>query len=386
MKEVDENGYRIYKDSKITKEGVFPYFNSSVGIEGKADDEVVYVYRPAEEISKIELIEDFNNRPIPLTDEHEMIGEGMTAPEDKGVEGTLDKVWFDSSDNSLRGNITVYSRRMQSEIDSGKKELSLGYFCQYDIEAGYFNGKRYDAIQRFIRPNHIALVEKGRSGSDVRVLDRAICYDSIETELIMETKDIEHIKGLYKDLKAETFDELKSSLMACDFDEFREIFKEEDEEEEKKTEDEEEEKASEDEDEEEKKTEDEELEEEKKGEDKCGATDSADVIASLKAEIAALRSATDSLPKSLRADMKEANDLAIKLSDYVGTFDASDMTSSEVAEYGCKKLGLKVEKGMEKAALAGYLKGASKEDTFSMDSAFKEKAFNVIEAYKRGEK
>lgn len=376
---VDDNGFWIFEETKITKEGVFPYFNKNIGVPEKSDDEIVWVYRPKEELDNQILLDDFHSRPIPLTDEHEMIGEDMTPPEDKGVDGNLTEVYFSPNDNSLKGKITVYSQKMQREISSGKRELSLGYFCNYEIVPGMFNGKHYDAIQRNLRPNHIALVDKGRSGSDVRVQDKAICYDSIEMELTMETKDIEHIKGLYKDLKAETFDEFKSSLMACDYEEFKEVFKEEEteDEEEKKTEDEFEEK-------EEKK---EEEKKEEKTEDKCGTTDSADVILSLKKEIADLKATTDSLPKTLRADMSAARELADKLSNYIGTFDSSEMTCAEVASYGCKKLGLKVADTEAKAALEGYFAAAKKNDSFAMDSAFTRKSVDAVKAYKmRGNK
>lgn len=56
----------------------------------------------------------------------------------------------------------------------------MGYFCDYELTPGTFNGIHYDAVQRNIRGNHIALVEEGRMGSDVRVMDRKITMDSIK--------------------------------------------------------------------------------------------------------------------------------------------------------------------------------------------------------------
>ena len=53
-------------------------------------------------------------------------------------------------------------------------ELSGGYTCDLDFTPGEYNGIRYDAVQRNIRGNHVALVPKGRAGPSVRLrLDSA---------------------------------------------------------------------------------------------------------------------------------------------------------------------------------------------------------------------
>lgn len=48
-------------------------------------------------------------------------------------------------------------------------ELSCGYSCKLDDTAGEYNGERYDAVQRSIRYNHVALGPKGwgRAGNEV---------------------------------------------------------------------------------------------------------------------------------------------------------------------------------------------------------------------------
>lgn len=50
-----------------------------------------------------------------------------------------------------------------------RRELSCGYSCKLDETPGEFNGERYDAIQREIRYNHVALGPKGwgRAGAEV---------------------------------------------------------------------------------------------------------------------------------------------------------------------------------------------------------------------------
>ena len=55
------------------------------------------------------------------------------------------------------------------EIEGGKTLLSCGYACRLDFQPGTWRGQRYDAIQRDIRGNHVALVARARAGDDARL-------------------------------------------------------------------------------------------------------------------------------------------------------------------------------------------------------------------------
>jgi hypothetical protein len=90
--------------------------------------------------------------------------------ESKGVEGVIGEDVFFEGD-TLFGNIKIFSDSLADRIDSGVRELSLGYSCEYEISSGVFNGINYDAIQKNIRGNHLATVPEGRMGPDVAVLD-----------------------------------------------------------------------------------------------------------------------------------------------------------------------------------------------------------------------
>lgn len=174
-KEIDLNGFWKIEDNPITKEGVFPYLGKQISPE--LEPEKIYmVYRPAVELTSEETIESFNG--VPFIDEHEMIGEGFTKYDDRPAGGVLFNVKADGG--ILKGDFKIFSEELQEEIENGKKELSLGYLCDYELEKGVWNGQRYDAIQKNIRGNHVALVQHGRMGSDVRVYDRAITMDALD--------------------------------------------------------------------------------------------------------------------------------------------------------------------------------------------------------------
>jgi hypothetical protein len=55
---------------------------------------------------------------------------------------------------------------------SGKRQLSAGYVCELDWTPGLTaDGEAYDAQQRSIKINHLALVDRARAGSQARIGD-----------------------------------------------------------------------------------------------------------------------------------------------------------------------------------------------------------------------
>lgn len=174
VKEVDSNGFWRIKNNPLSKEGVFPYLGKQID-KSLEPNKIYWVYRPMSEISNPETIESFN--AAPLIDEHEMIGDGWTKYDDRPAGGVVYNTH--AKDGKLYGDIRIYSEKLKDEIESGKKELSMGYECNYEAEHGVFDGKEYDFVQKNLRGNHIALVNRGRMGSDVRVYDH-FTFDTLE--------------------------------------------------------------------------------------------------------------------------------------------------------------------------------------------------------------
>ena len=57
-------------------------------------------------------------------------------------------------------------------IESGEmRELSSAYRYDPVMTPGVYMGQKYDGVMTNIRANHVALVEAGRAGSDVVVMD-----------------------------------------------------------------------------------------------------------------------------------------------------------------------------------------------------------------------
>lgn len=166
----DLNNWFEIPKNPISKVGVFPYLGSTIG--APEPDKIYMVYRSAEALADPECIKSF--RLLPFINDHEMLGEGETPAEQYGVEGVIgENVAFEGDENqgTLYANLKVFSQRLADLIASGKKELSCGYRCIYVYRPGVWNGQPYDYIQLKIRGNHIALVDEGRMGPTVAVLD-----------------------------------------------------------------------------------------------------------------------------------------------------------------------------------------------------------------------
>ena len=173
MKQVDHNQFWLIKDNPITKAGVFPYLGKQIS-PSLEPDRIYQVYRPEEEIKKA--ANTF--KLVPLVDDHTMLGPEFTPAEQKGVHGVLGED-IKEKNGTLFADVKIFSEQLKREIQDGKKELSLGYFCKYDLTPGQYNGMHYDAVQRDLKGNHIALVDNGRMGHDVRVMD-AMAFDALD--------------------------------------------------------------------------------------------------------------------------------------------------------------------------------------------------------------
>jgi len=357
----DFNGWFEVKENPLTKVGVFPYHGRQIDASLEPDT-IYHVYRPAEELQDPETLASF--KLVPWIDEHVMLGspsEGLTPAETKGVQGVVgEEVFFDGE--YLKANIKVFSDKLAKLIESGKKELSIGYRCLYEMTPGVYNGERYDAIQRKIRGNHLALVDQGRAGPDVAVLDHfKIALDAKEfqkmekeevKEMDNEEVSLEACHKMIMELKAEVAklsggapvhdvepdDFVKKAKVTDDDDDMDDDDDDMDDEEEIEVKDDK--KAKDD-----KNVKDGEAEKEK-GEAKK-PKDKKDYYG-MDAQ----------LKKEFLKEISNRDDLAKKLSLHVGTFDHAEKTLQEVAEYGVKGLKLNCPKGHEVSMLQGYLAAA----------------------------
>lgn len=161
-----EDGYLI-ATAKSVRTGIQLYAGSEVGMADKA---VVRVYRPPEEVFADASLQSFSHAPVTNNHPAEQVtadnwsalavGEVSTAAKKDGEWVHLPLVLKDAS-------------AIQA-VESGKRELSAGYNCTLDWTPGTTpSGETYDAVQRDIKINHLALVDRARAGSQARIGDGA---------------------------------------------------------------------------------------------------------------------------------------------------------------------------------------------------------------------
>lgn len=408
-KEIDLNGFWKIEDNPISKEGVFPYLGKQISPELEPD-KIYMVYRPASELTSEETIESFNG--VPFIDEHEMIGEGFTKYDDRPAGGVLFNV--KANGGILTGDFKIYSEELQEEISNGKKELSLGYLCDYELTKGVWNGQRYDAIQKNIRGNHVALVNHGRMGSDVRVYDRAITMDALDItqeisasagspnesraggshtqtkqgENTMKYVSLEEVKAVLKTafswgdgetdpkekLVAELLDEkavegvIPTGDESPDDDDKKspaqdKCGKDEDPDEKEK-------KDVEDEDDAEKKDDDKKSGEDEDDDDKKDDKDKKDSEDEEESKEENAKKAMDAMPKQVLKMIAKRNEIVKAVEPLIGTFACDEMTPKDAAVYACKKLGLQATEDEAEPVLRGFLAAQAKNNkVYGLDSA-----------------
>ena len=167
----DSNGYMHVATSNLTKEQVVPYLGDTIPNYqslGLQPDKVYMIYRPAEEIEKA--VETFNGLPLML-DHWDMDAKNIPKDAVVGSLGT-DAKW---DAPYLTNSLTITDADAIKKVEDGSYgELSSAYSCDIDMTGGVFDGKAYDGKMSNIKGNHVALVNEGRAGHDVRVADSAL--------------------------------------------------------------------------------------------------------------------------------------------------------------------------------------------------------------------
>ena len=365
----DINGWFEVADNPISREGIFPYSGAQVGHPDR--DRIFRVYRPAEELSAPEALASF--RLMPIIDDHTMLGEGHTAAEDKGVAGVIgENIRFDRG--VMTANLKIYSNALAQKIKNGKTELSCGYRCVYDFTPGVWNGQPYDAVQRQIRANHLALVDEGRMGPEVSILDQmTFTVDAKETTPVDEElkKALEAMAAKIAEIEAKV-----AGAEAKAGDEEIEVKAEEVADEDKSAEAGAATEAVADE------------------EVPAAVTEEAKAMDALTKTVKALAKKVDGLAarpamdeKSIMSALADKTALVDRLKPHVGVFDHSTMTLNDVAKYGVQKLGIKTPAGSEAIALDAYLQARPVAIVHTaQDSAAKTGLGQSVAAYAAGPK
>ena len=165
------DGYLV-ADAKIARTGIQLYAGKEVDPENKQgwrDKALVRVYRPESEVFSTDAMASFAHKPI--TDDHPSEAVSSKNWKAHSVGMTGNEIARDGA--FIRVPMVVMDAASIQNWKDGKRELSCGYESQIVFDAGTTpEGEAYDAIQTNIRGNHLAIVGRGRAGSECRIGDR----------------------------------------------------------------------------------------------------------------------------------------------------------------------------------------------------------------------
>ena len=124
---------------------------------------------PADELGKF--VTAWEGRPVPLHHPEDADGDYVTANSPDIIESAVIGSFFNArmEGSALKGELWLDVAKAQqlggdarmalNRLEAGEvMEVSIAYFCDFESAAGEYGGESYSAIQRNLRPDHVALL------------------------------------------------------------------------------------------------------------------------------------------------------------------------------------------------------------------------------------
>lgn len=157
-------GFLICRNVPISRTGDQEYMGWEIGIPGAGGGQIVTVHRPPEEVFSTAALASFEGKPV--TNDHPpvLIGPDDVKTYEMGHAQNVRRGDGEWEEYTL-ADLHIHDRELIDAVQSGKREISCGYECEYvpNGDGTY--------TQRNIRGNHEAVVERGRAGKRAAILD-----------------------------------------------------------------------------------------------------------------------------------------------------------------------------------------------------------------------
>lgn len=167
---ITDDGYMV-TEAFAVRTGIQLYTGKEVDPDntlGLRDKDIVRVYRSEQEVRSPNSLSSFSHAPVTMGHPKEAV----TADNWKDLavgEVSTEAVW---DGNKIKLPLIIKDSLAIQGVQSGERELSAGYTCQLVADSGVSpEGEEYDAEQKDIRINHLAVVKYGRAGSECRIGD-----------------------------------------------------------------------------------------------------------------------------------------------------------------------------------------------------------------------
>lgn len=161
-----DNGFLRVK-GKAARTGVYQYLASELGLTDRAPNDVVNVYRPADEVFNTDSLASYAN--VDVTNDHPSAMVDAKTYKSTSVGHVIGAT---QAGDFVDVELIIKDAQAITDVESGKSQLSPGYTAVYVQENGTTDtGESYEFKQTGIDVNHVAIVKRGRGGAQVRIDD-----------------------------------------------------------------------------------------------------------------------------------------------------------------------------------------------------------------------
>lgn len=182
-----KDGY-LAANVRAARSGIQIYRGYEVGAPDKKE---VRVYRPEDEVFHKDSLTTYPHKPI--TNDHPPVMVDSETWKKYAVGMLGESVARDGE--FVVVPMALMDQEVIDDYKSGKRQLSMGYSCELVWDSGITpDGQEYDAVQREIRVNHLAVVAAARGGPSLKIGDddetgdepmtlKTMTVDSISVEM-----------------------------------------------------------------------------------------------------------------------------------------------------------------------------------------------------------
>lgn len=208
-KHFTNNGFLRVRGT-LTRTGVFVYRNP----DGTTRREL----RHPDDVFESESLDSLRLAPVTLGHPVNETGDGLLSVENahgiiRGSVGDL----IEHDGKYINSTLIVTDKEaIDAVTEKGHEELSCGYSKDLEMIAGEWEGIPYDARQRNIRYNHVALVKRGRAGDTRISLDADLQEENMSTDVKMPELKQVMIDGALYAAEPKVLEELSKAKASLD--------------------------------------------------------------------------------------------------------------------------------------------------------------------------
>jgi uncharacterized protein len=216
QKQITDEGYLV-TDGIIARTGIQEYYAFEFGSDmGVKPTDVIKLYRPPEEVFAPDSIFSFENAPVTIDHPANDVTADNWAQLAKGEATNVRR----TGNDKMAAKLTIKDKEAVKVIMDGKKQLSNGYRFTLDMTPGVSpQGEAYDGVQRHIRGNHVAIVDRARCGSVCSILDNQpepILKGGHMAEVTLRKMVVDGIPIEVSDAAAAVIDKLQKAIEVRD--------------------------------------------------------------------------------------------------------------------------------------------------------------------------